>query len=249
MTAFFAWNMCGFNMPCKHRVLRVWVQVEKLLFGCLLETRVQESNHKMCMLAAMPHWSSLTNYDFHPLGRIWVCWNDQVVVTKLHMSVQIITCAIQIPSSGEQFICSAIYVFNTAAERVQLWEELPGTRAAYEHFAFPWILLGDFNETLASSEHSRALDYRTDQVGIRHFQEAITACSVLDMPYTGALFTWWNKRHEDPIGKKLDRALVNQEWLIRYSQLRDRRSIISKVSYSVRIPQLWMSQWHRCRTC
>lgn len=44
----------------------------------------------------------------------------------------------------------------------------------------------------------------------------MTDCSVTDLPYTGALFTWWNKRSEDPIGKKLDRALVNNEWLTRY---------------------------------
>ena len=218
MTSFYAWNMRGFNMPCKHIALRSWVQAEKPLFGCLLETRVQEGNHQRCMLAALPQWSSLTNYAYHPLGRIWVCWSNQVVVTKLHMSAQVITCAIQIPRTGKQFICPAIYAFNTGAERVQLWEELRGTRAAYGHLALPWILLGDFNVTLASSEHSRALDYRTDQVGMQHFQEATTDCSVMDLPYTGAMFTWWNKREGDPIGKKLDRALVNQEWLTRYPQ-------------------------------
>lgn len=110
------------------------------------------------------------------------------------MSAQVITCAIQNPSTGEQFICSAIYAYNTAAERMQIWEELRGTRAAYGHLSLPCILLGDFNETLASSEHSRALDYRTYQTGMRHFQETITDCSLLDLPYTGAMFTWWNKR-------------------------------------------------------
>lgn len=134
------------------------------------------------------------------------------------MSAQVITCAIQIPNTGEQFICSAIYAFNTAAERTQLWEELRGTRAAYDYLKLPWILLGDFNVTLASLEHSRALDYRTDQLGMRQFQEVVTDCSVTDLAYTGAIYTWWNKRTEDPIGKKLDRALVNGEWLSRYPQ-------------------------------
>lgn len=216
MTSFFAWNMRGFNLPRKHRTLRTWLQAEKPSFGCLVETRVHESSHEMCMNAAMPGWNSLTNYSYHPLGRIWVCWTDQMVVTKLHMSAQVITCAIQVPSTGEQFICSAVYAFNTVADRTHLWEELRGTRAAYEHLNHPWILIGDFNETLASSEHSRALDYRRDQTGMRHFQEAVTDCSVMDLPYTGALFTWWNNRVEDPIGKKLDRALVNQSWLSRY---------------------------------
>ena len=136
MTSLFAWNMCGFNMTRKHRALKEWLQVEKTWFGCLLETRVQESNLHRCMIAAMPNWKVLTNYEFHHLGRIWVCWQDNVVVTKLHMSAQVITCAVQIPSTGEQFICSAVYAFNTAAERVQLWEELRGARAAYDHLGF-----------------------------------------------------------------------------------------------------------------
>ncbi|CAG7864375.1 unnamed protein product [Brassica rapa] len=121
--------------------------------------KVQENNHTRCMNAAMPTWNSLTNYEFHHLGRIWFCWSNDVIVTKLHMSAQVITCAIQIPSTGEQFICSAIYAFNTVGERMTLWEELRGTKAAYRHLKLPWIILGDFNATLSSSEHSRAMDY------------------------------------------------------------------------------------------
>ncbi|KAH0903430.1 LOW QUALITY PROTEIN: hypothetical protein HID58_042933, partial [Brassica napus] len=108
MTSFFAWNMRGFNLPRKHRALRSWLQEEKPSYGCLVETRVQESNHQWCMNVAMPGWNSLTNYAYHPLGRIWFCWTDEVVVTQLHTSAQVITCAIQNPSTGEQYICSAI---------------------------------------------------------------------------------------------------------------------------------------------
>lgn len=134
------------------------------------------------------------------------------------MSDQIITCAIQIPESGEQFFCSAIYAYNTVAERTQLWRDLRATQATYAHLHLPWILIGDFNVTLSSNEHSRALDHRCDQTGMTHFQEVTTDCALMNLPYVGALFTWWNKRDEDPIGKKLDRALVNGEWLQRYPQ-------------------------------
>lgn len=55
MTSFFSWNMCGFNMPCKHRAVRSWIQAEHPLFGCLVETRVQEEKSKNFMEAALPH--------------------------------------------------------------------------------------------------------------------------------------------------------------------------------------------------
>ena len=219
MTSFFAWNIRGFNMPCKHRAVRSWIQSEKPRFGCLVETRVREEKLTKCMDAAMPHWQVITNYEHHQLGRIWFCWSsEEVVVTKLHMSDQIISCAIQIPETGQEFICSAIYAHNTSAERTQLWRDLRATQAAYSHLHLPWILIGDFNETLSSSEHSRALDYRTDQIGMMQFQEVTTDCALSDLSYVGALFTWWNKRDADPIGKKLDRALVNGEWMQRYPQ-------------------------------
>lgn len=96
MTSFFSWNMRGFNMSRKHRALRNWIQEEKPLFGCLMETRVREGNLLKCMGAAMPTWNVITNYEHHQLGRIWFCSSDRVVVTLLHMSAQMITCAVQI---------------------------------------------------------------------------------------------------------------------------------------------------------
>ena len=117
MTSFFAWNMRGFNMSCKHEAVRSWIHIEKPSFGCLIETRVQQENHLKCLNVTMPGWNSLTNYDYHRLGRIWFCWSNKVVVTKLHMSSQIITCAIQIPETREQFICSAVYASNCMIER------------------------------------------------------------------------------------------------------------------------------------
>lgn len=216
MTSFFSWNMCGFNMSLKHRALRSWIQLENLLFGCLLETRVREGNHQKCMSASMPSLNVITNYDHHPLGRIWFCWSDRVTVTLLHRSAQMITCAVQISDTGEQFICSAVYAFNTAAERTHLWREIRETQATYAYLNLPWILIGDYNVSLSTPEHSRSMDYRTDHLSMRAFQEVVTYCSLADLAYGGAFFTWWNKRDEDPIGKKLDRALVNGDWMRLY---------------------------------
>lgn len=218
MTSFFAWNMRGFNMSRKHGVVRSWVQSEKPLFGCLVETRVRQKNHLKCMKAALPGWNSVKNYDYHRLGRIWFCWSDKVSVTLLHRSAQIITCAIQVPETGEEFIVSAVYAYNTASERRSLWEDMREMHTDYSYLAIPWILVGDFNVTLASGEHSRMLDYLSDQAGMRHFQDVVGACDLTDLAYVGALFTWWNKREGNPVGKKLDRAMINETWMHRFPQ-------------------------------
>lgn len=48
---------------------------------------------------------------------------------------------------------------------------------------------------------------------MRHFQETVTDCSLLDLLYTRALYIWWNKRVEGQTEKKLYRELVNGDWL------------------------------------
>ena len=199
-------------MPRKHKKVRRWVQEEKFLCGCLLETRVQRDNYETCVGEALPGWASIANYEFNLLRRIWFCWSEGVVVTKLHSSTQIITCAVQIPESREQFICLAVYAFNCEVERRSLWEDLRGTHAAYQHLDMPWIVIGDFNTTVSLNEHSRGGSSRASQLGMRQFQNMVGDCNLVDMASSGALFNWWNKRDEDPICKKLDRALINAAW-------------------------------------
>lgn len=48
------------------------------------------------------------------------------------------------------------------------------------------------------------------------FQDLVRHCSLQDMGYNGTRFIWCNKRAEGLICKKLDRALVNEEWLNQY---------------------------------
>ena len=50
-------------------------------------------------------------------------------------------------------------------------------------------------------------------MGMRDFQEVVRHCRLTDMGYQGPLFTWCNKREEGLICKKLDRVLINEEWL------------------------------------
>lgn len=45
------------------------------------------------------------------------------------------------------------------------------------------------------------------------FQNVVSYCGLSEMVYTGPQFTWTNHRVADPIGKKLDRALINGAWL------------------------------------
>lgn len=157
------------------------------------------------------------NYDYYRLSRIWFCWGPSVTVTLLHKSAQIVTRAVQ-SDVGDQFIFSAIYASNFISDRRHLWADIRATHQAYQHLSMPWILIGDYNAILSSTENSRANDYLRDQSGMLHFQELVTDCVLTDLAYIESLFILWNKRGADPIGKKLDHALINGDWLRVYPQ-------------------------------
>ncbi|KAG7585320.1 Reverse transcriptase domain [Arabidopsis thaliana x Arabidopsis arenosa] len=155
-------------------------------------------------------WRAETNYDYHRLGRIWVCWREDITVHILYKSSQIITCWVT-SESGEQFVVSCIYASNFHADRMLLWEEIRQCDQLFVQSRVPWIVMGDFNETLASSEHSRGTVLANVTAG-RGFQALISDCELEDLSYVGPRFTWWNNQEDNPIGKKLDRALVNGVW-------------------------------------
>lgn len=107
-----------------------------------------------------------------------------MIVTQLSKSSQIISCVVQNPVTGEQFIFSAIYASNFTADRQTLWAEIRATQGAYSHLNMPWILIGDYNVTLSSQEHSRAADYLPDQTEMRHFLDLVSDCGFYDLSAT-----------------------------------------------------------------
>lgn len=107
---------------------------------------------------------------------------------------------------------SVIYALNKEEERRELWKDLkihdsPIIRER------PWMVVGDFNETLAIEEHSVS-----DVVsqGMQEFEYAVKYCGLVDAASHGPLFTWTNKREQGLISKKLDRVLINDHWIGKY---------------------------------
>lgn len=107
-------------------------------------------------------------------------------------------------------ICSFVYASNHARDKCELWKELEAVSTSMAGSSNPWIILGDFNVTLAASEHSRYTEVRGL---IKDFQHVVQACGLADLAQVGPLFTWINNQDENPISKKLDRVLVSSCWL------------------------------------
>ena len=218
MMSIFAWNMHGFNQPRKHNAVKYWIKEAKLRLGCLVETRVQEENFQQIFSATFQGCQYLHNYSHHRLGRIWVCWSEDVEVVPVLVSAQMITCWVKFKDTGDIFLASFIYGSNCMMERRDLWREMDTVARLVAAGTNPWILQGDFNVTKSAMEHSRFLDTAGENLAIREFQDIIRSCDLVDIPHTGPEFTWINSQEGNPIRKKLDRAMGNSSWISRFEQ-------------------------------
>jgi len=116
-----------------------------------------------------------------------------------------------------EFFCSFVYASNFVEERKILWEDLRAHQASPLFFNKPWMIYGDFIETLKIEEHSLSQNNPLIKAGMRNFQDTVRYCSLSNMKFHGPLFTWCNKRDNDElICNKLDRVLVNDQWILDY---------------------------------
>lgn len=212
MTGFF-WNVRGFNKFSKHEVVRNWIRIKELKFGCLIETRVKENKAKQIVSTVFQDCSFINNYEFSRKGRIWVVWSPQVRVTPVFKSDQIITVSILLEGDNEEFFCSFVYGENLKEDRRELWEDIKAHQDSAMFRGKQWIIMGDFNEILDGEEHSSYQDSGLSSEGMREFESAVQYCRLMDLGCQGPKFTWCNKRQEGLICKKLDRFLVNDIWL------------------------------------
>lgn len=217
MSGFF-WNVRGFNKVSKHSVISHWLNKSSMQFGCLLETRVKENKAPRIVNKVFQHWSFMSNYEFHRLGRIWVVWKANTRLTPVFKSSQMITCWVLLEGATDEFLCSFIYASNFVEDRRELWEDIRNHHDSPLFRNKQWMICGDFNEILDGEEHSSFEDSPLNLTGMREFQDVVRYCSLFDLVYHGPKFTWCNKRGEGLICKKLDRFLVNNKWLQQYPQ-------------------------------
>lgn len=106
---------------------------------------------------------------------------------------------------------------NVSEERKELWEDLCHHHDCAMFRNREWIIMGDFNEILDGDENSRFSSLERVPVCMRDVQRVMLHCHLSDLGYQGPLFTWSNKQDEGIICKKLDRVLMNDAALHRFS--------------------------------
>ncbi|XP_071699442.1 uncharacterized protein [Rutidosis leptorrhynchoides] len=140
---------------------------------------------------------------------------NKVKVLVVHMNKQVTHCFVETVVDKSTFYCSFVYASNYGIQSRRLWSDLSRHKALAGRF--PWVILGDFNVTLKFEEHSDGGAFMSDEM--IEFQNCINDIEVEDLCNTGFNFTW-TKSLKNPncdVLKKLDRVLVNEEFINTFS--------------------------------
>ena len=208
----FSWNVRGLNSTDRQRVVKEWVRNGRSSVGAFLETHVREENATVIHETVVPGWRCVTNYSGSEGGRIWVVWEPAVSVMVYSKSDQMVVCGVLEPETGLEFTVIFVYGYNTEIQRRRLWEELVRVSDMNVVKEKPLIVLGDFNQIRTSSEHFSIASYQLPVSGMGELQEYLLDCGLDDLETRGIFYSWTNGRTEDPILRKLDRALGNDSW-------------------------------------
>ena len=115
--------------------------------------------------------------------------------------------------NSKTFVTTLVYGLHTASDRRPLWDSIISIANGCNS---PWIVLGDFNEVMDTHEISG--DNHCRLTGMDDLTECFNKACLDDLRFTGILFTWSNRRigRQDFTERKLDRALINSDWLDSY---------------------------------
>ncbi|GJR79308.1 transposon TX1 uncharacterized 149 kDa protein [Tanacetum coccineum] len=98
-------------------------------------------------------------------------------------------------------------------DRRSLWRLLRNHEVGMEGL---WILAGDWNDILNIEE--RLGQYCVD-ASMRDFQSFVNNCNLVDIPMSGANFTWSNGQSNLSMSR-LDRFLISSDWVSQFNQTR-----------------------------
>lgn len=144
-------------------------------------------------------------------------WNsDRVEINPLSNTEQEIHAVVKVLNSNSSWLISTIYASPRSTERHILWNNLNKVAELHD---MPWVLAGDFNETLSAEDKfgGRTIGVSSSLL----FKEYLDNCNMIDIGFSGPRFTWTHKREVHAlIQERLDRFFVNPSWCLLYPEAR-----------------------------
>ncbi|XP_060202667.1 uncharacterized protein LOC132631084 [Lycium barbarum] len=139
-------------------------------------------------------------------GKIWIFVDAEIQVEIMRDTEQLLSCRFTHLGDGQELVLTVVYASTDRNGRIALWEDLYDMSS---HITIPWLVGGDFNVITDDIEKFGGLPVQFAET--EDFRQCIDICQLMDLGFTGSMFTWWNGRSDEAcIFKRLDRCLGNQ---------------------------------------
>ncbi|KAK9667943.1 hypothetical protein RND81_13G022500 [Saponaria officinalis] len=119
-------NVRGLNERRKQAEVVNFFRKNKLDLMGIIETRVREGRVKAICRQSFHYFQVITNYGYHPNGRIWIIWR------KSSLNIQILSrdsqwIHVRVNEVGRPlFLVTFVYAFNSVHGRTALWDFIKG---------------------------------------------------------------------------------------------------------------------------
>ena len=207
-----SWNIRGLNGLPKQRAVKAWISRFSLDLIGLLETKVALPLLRSVVSEVCPSWHFLSNASDSDACRVLVCWDPSIYsISGTVVTPQGVSCQVTRISDGFIFEATFVYGSNDPGVRRQLWDFLRSQASRFH--SVPWIVLGDFNAILSSS----------DRVGgdlswyghMEDFGQCVHDAELIRVPFTGLRYTWHNGQADTgTIMRRLDWVFCNSSWFL-----------------------------------
>ncbi|XP_019160870.1 PREDICTED: uncharacterized protein LOC109157416 [Ipomoea nil] len=206
-----SWNCQGAASASFRRILKQFLRLHKPSLVCLFESKVSGAQaNEICSSFGFDEWIRVESVGYS--GGIWLFWNDTLSIEILYTHPQFIS--FQVTEIGSlPWLMSAVYGSPNLALRRRLFADLSGQ---FFEPQGPWLTVGDFNSITNRSEVNGSESFTLSRCSA--FNSWIFREGLVDLGYSGSIYTWMRGIDTPSFkGARLDCALCNIEWNLRFS--------------------------------
>ena len=206
------WNVQGVGN--KVPLIRELVRINKPSVLVLVETHISgDQAQKICDKIGFMGQQRVEAQGFS--GGIWMLWDtNTVTITSYGSHSQHIT--VEVRKVGEDpWLFSAVYASPDSTLRKELWKELEKIK---DDYSGPWLLAGDFNETMSMTERN-GVESTEMMRRCREFSNWVNNNELINSGCSGPNHTWFRGNSSDTFkSARLDRGLANEDWRMRFCE-------------------------------
>jgi len=211
-TSILSWNIRGTQNSNGKRQLKDMIRKHRPSFLATLETHVPYAR-------LSTFWTNIGYTPEHIIeanghsGGIWLLKHTAAATTTSITDYNQYSITFTISLGGANTTCTCVYASPNPTLRTTFWNYLSNLNHA---IIGPWMLIGDFNDTLLPSEQRGGLFNRSRASQFSNFMHE---CNLLDLTTTGGRFTW-HRNHNGLhiLSKKLDRGIANINWRLSFPE-------------------------------